>query len=224
MSEFSVAKAKEIAGSLGFPSKMPGTAYGIPATACKTGSKLAKVDGTVCSDCYALKGNYTFPSVAIAQTKRMAAIENPQWIPAMVKMLRGAHGLDGRRPHASVKDPGYHRWHDSGDVQSVSHLKAICNVAEGTPELKHWIPTKELGILKAFVAAGHVLPSNVTVRLSAYSLDAAPSKGWNLTSTVYTVAPRPEAHACPAYKQGGQCGDCRACWSRDVQEVAYPKH
>jgi hypothetical protein len=217
--------AKATAGSLGYPSKMPGTAYGIPATACKVGAKLHLQSSTVCSDCYALKGNYTFPSVAIAQAKRLAAIENPRWVDAMVTMLRRAHGLDGRKPHASVTDPGYHRWHDAGDTQSRAHITAICAVAERTPEIAHWIPSKELAMWLDYVATGGIIPPNLTVRLSAYNLDAAPTSRWPLTSSVYDKAPpRINAHICPAYTQGGKCGSCRACWSRDVAEVAYPKH
>ena len=37
---------KDITGSLSKPSKMPGHAYGLPAQECKTGSKLAKVEGS----------------------------------------------------------------------------------------------------------------------------------------------------------------------------------
>jgi len=32
--------ANEIAGSLGFPSKMPGTSYGLPAAHCVTGRDI----------------------------------------------------------------------------------------------------------------------------------------------------------------------------------------
>lgn len=218
-------EAERIAGTLGYPSKMPGTAYGIPAAACHTGAKLHNVPDTVCSDCYALKGNYTFPSVKVAQERRLAALDNPRWVPAMVKMLRHAHGLDSGKPAAAVVDPGWHRWHDSGDVQSVRHLVAICAVARATPELGHWLPMREVGILAAFLAAGHVIPGNLTVRVSATKIDGAPTARHPLTSSVYHKAPpRAGAHICPAYTQGGVCGSCRACWSRDVAEVAYPRH
>ena len=29
---------------------------------------------------------------------------------------------------------------------------------------------------------------------------------------------------CPAYKQDGECGSCRACWSREVKQVSYKEH
>ena len=58
-----IKQAYEIIGSLGKPSKMPGFAYGTPAELCKTGSKLRKVKGSVCADCYAMKGCYMFSNV-----------------------------------------------------------------------------------------------------------------------------------------------------------------
>jgi hypothetical protein len=58
-----VIDALKITGSLSKPSKMPGWAYGLPAKECKTGGKLAKVPGSVCYDCYALKGCYVFKVV-----------------------------------------------------------------------------------------------------------------------------------------------------------------
>ena len=48
-------EALKITGSLSKPSKMPGWAYGLPAKECKTGSKLVKIPGSVCYDCYALR-------------------------------------------------------------------------------------------------------------------------------------------------------------------------
>ena len=49
-----------IGGSLSKPSKMPGWSIGLPAKECKTGAKLQQVKGSVCFDCYALKGCYVF--------------------------------------------------------------------------------------------------------------------------------------------------------------------
>ena len=41
---------KEI-GTLSNPSKMPAFAWGISAKKCITGSKLAKIKGTICNKC-----------------------------------------------------------------------------------------------------------------------------------------------------------------------------
>ena len=58
--------ALQAVGGLGKPSKMPWWSWSISATECITGSKLAEVEGTVCSGCYALKGNYRFANVVLA--------------------------------------------------------------------------------------------------------------------------------------------------------------
>ena len=39
-------EAKEITGGLSKPSKMPGPSYNLPAAACITGAKLAKIPGS----------------------------------------------------------------------------------------------------------------------------------------------------------------------------------
>ena len=65
---------KIIGGSLSKPSKMPGWSIGLPAKECKTGGKLQKIPGSVCYDCYALKGCYVFKVVQDAQYRRLAAI------------------------------------------------------------------------------------------------------------------------------------------------------
>ena len=44
-------------------SKMPCKSWGIPASSCKTGAKLRKVKGSVCSGCYAHKGAYSWKAV-----------------------------------------------------------------------------------------------------------------------------------------------------------------
>ena len=78
---------KEITGSLSKPSKMPGHAYGLPAQECKTGSKLAKVKGSTCNSCYALKGCYVFKVVKAAQYKRLESIKGPRWVEAMAAQI-----------------------------------------------------------------------------------------------------------------------------------------
>jgi hypothetical protein len=48
----------------------------------------------------------------------------------------------------------YFRWHDAGDIQSIKHLKNIVDVANKTPAITHWIPTREHKIVNDFVKAG----------------------------------------------------------------------
>jgi hypothetical protein len=200
-------KAKELdqlTGTLSKPSKMPGWAYGIPAKECKVGSKLAKIPGTVCHGCYALKGCYVFPVVQAAQYKRLAAIDNPLWVKAMAaQILR-------RRSK-------YFRWHDSGDLQNLEHLKKIFAICRLTPDVNHWLPTREAGIVQQVTPAE--VPQNLIIRISATKVDGSPPTFWPYTSSVVT-----EKKTCPAAEQDNKCLDCRACWDRSVPNVAYGKH
>ncbi len=61
-------------GTLSRPSKMPCHGYSLPATECKRGSILRKIENSVCSDCYALKNRYLFNNVQKALHKRLDAL------------------------------------------------------------------------------------------------------------------------------------------------------
>ena len=80
-------EAWKLVGGLSKPSKMPGWSIGLPAKECKTGGKLQKVKGSVCYDCYALKGCYVFKVVQDAQYRRLHAIKDPQWVKAMTHLI-----------------------------------------------------------------------------------------------------------------------------------------
>lgn len=221
-STFTVKAATAIAGTIGFPSKMPGTSYGIPAAACKLGSILAKIKGSTCHDCYAFNGNYQYSSVKKAQAKRLAGIVHPLWVAAMVLLLTRRHnrgiGRNGRKISF-----GWHRWHDAGDLQSVEHLAKICQVARMLPHFHFWLPTRETGILATYKKTFGALPSNLLVRVSATKIDGNATITHPHTSTVHDKAPA-IGRRCPAPDQDNACGDCRACWSFDVANVSYHLH
>jgi len=194
-------EAKEITGGLSLPSKMPGPAYNLPAQACITGAKLVQIPGSVCSGCYALKGRYNFSNVRLALARRLESLRHPQWVLAMTVLIKGEEVF---------------RWHDSGDLQSVWHLKRIFEVCEATPETSHWLPTREAKFLPLNTDS---IPKNLIIRMSSHRIDQKPVKFWPWTSTVSTGS-----FTCPASKQGNECKSCRNCWSREVANVSYPKH
>ena len=195
-------EARKITGGLSAPSKMPGPAFNLPAQACLTGAKLVNVPGSVCAGCYALKGRYRFPNVKEALNRRLQALGHPDWIEAMTILIKGEK---------------FFRWHDSGDVQSVEHLKAIFEVCKRTPETRHWMPTREARFLK--LMDPDIVPPNLIIRMSSHMIDQGPVKFWPWTSTVSTAG-----KTCPAQDQGNECKDCRACWDRTIPNVTYPKH
>jgi len=210
----SKAQAASIAGTVTQTSKMPCKSYSLPTLACKTGYKMAQISGSVCASCYANKGFYSMYAATVepAQHARLDSLNNPHWVDAMV---------------AHIGRDEYFRWHDSGDLQSLHHLEQIAQVALATPNCKHWLPTREYGTVKAFIRAHGTFPGNLTIRLSAMYPDVpvivpASLKGIPgiTTSNVHTV--NPIGQRCTAPDHGGQCGDCRVCWTDAV--VSYEMH
>jgi hypothetical protein len=195
-------QAHKITGGLSKPSKMPGPAFNLPASRCITGAKLVKIPGSVCHGCYALKGRYRFSNVQKALERRRQALSSPQWIEAMTVLVSGHE---------------FFRWHDSGDLQSVQHLKNIFEVCKRTPSTKHWLPTREAQILKQVQPED--VPENLIIRFSSHMIDQGPVTAWPWTSTVVT-----KDKTCPAAEQGNACGSCRACWNKEVKNIAYGKH
>ena len=195
-------EAHKITGGLSKPSKMPGPCFNLPASRCITGAKLVKIPGSVCAGCYALKGRYRFGNVQKALERRRQALTSPQWVEAMVVLVSGNE---------------FFRWHDSGDLQSLEHLKNIFEVCRRTPNTRHWRPTREAQILKQVQPED--VPKNLIIRFSSHMIDQGPVKAWPWTSTVVT-----QDKTCPAAEQNNTCGSCRACWNRDVKNIAYGKH
>ena len=210
-------KLKEIEakiGTLSNPSKMPSFAWGIPIQYCVTGSKLALVDGTICNKCYAGKGCYVFPVVKAMYEKRYQAIALPEWVDYMAELITQKYkNLD--------KSRRFHRWFDSGDVQSYSHLMKIFEVCELTPHIKYWLATREYQIIDKIKEED--VPKNLCLRVSATKVDGALPKFWKWTSGVHKDK-RHKGKECRAYTTNNNCGDCRACWSRSVKQVSYEEH
>ena len=196
-----IKQAQAITGSMPRTSKMPGLSYSLPAWECKTGSKLRKIKNSVCSACYALKGNYTrYKAIKAAQYVRLASLNSELWTAAIV---------------TQIKRQKYFRWHDAGDVQDVQHLNKIYEVCRLTPGTKHWMPTREAWIKDHLDSK----PDNLVIRFSAPMIDQAAPASWPNSSEVVT-----EGATCPAPQQGNSCGDCRNCWNPEIKTIKYGKH
>lgn len=203
-------------------SKMPGTTFAISPSACKVGSKLAAIKGSTCSRCYAIKLEKIRACVRIgwsnnlAKASHMIQIDPAQWSRDMAFMI--LH-------HAHKSGVYFHRWFDAGDIQSPEMLHAITLVCDLTPNVKHWLPTRESKLVYDYVTARQEpMPPNLVIRISSTMIGDKPlSRGRN-TSTVHHKGQAPFGYACPARHQGNACGDCRACWSPAVANVSYPLH
>jgi len=209
-----VKELTEAVGGLSNPSKMPGLSYGTPAPDCLIGSILRKKKGSVCEKCYAHKGMYVFPVVKDAQGRRLEILSTDleTWRKDMTELL-------SRKYAKKVWPDNVFRWHDSGDLQNISHLDAIVQIAKDLPGIRFWIPTKEYGVVRKYFR-DHKRPKNLLVRVSAPMIGQKDLPGFEHISTVGTG----EGYSCPAYSQDGKCGDCRACWDNSVYSVDYPQH
>lgn len=228
----SVAELDAIIGGLSSPSKMPGYGYSLPAAVCITGAKLRAASTpekpTICGGCYAMKGRYVFDNVQRAMYRRLHCLDHPLWADAFAERLNRIAA--NKRTNKSARDS--FRWHDSGDIRSVAHLVAICRVAELVPAMRFWLPTREYRIVVDFVTAGHAIPGNLNIRLSAHMIGGhVPTfpklkgvRGITVSTVSRNDSDYPNAHACPARHQGNSCGDCRACWNVDIPHVDYHLH
>src|SRR3990167_6387323 len=209
-------QALKIIHSLSAPSKIPTYGYSLPAKTCITGSKLAKIQDSICHDCYALDGWYNFSWVQNALYKRLEAINHPKWVDAMVfKILQ-----------MSLK---WFRWHDSGDLQGLDHLHKIVQVALRTPDTLHWLPTREYGIVRKYweIHGGtpfYKLVPNMSLRLSATMFDKEPPLKLALKLGCQVSGVSSTDYNCPASKQNHNCENCRACWEQKNFEITYKKH
>lgn len=193
---------------------MPCGSYSLSAFDCVTGSKLAKIEGSVCNKCYARRGNYLYKKYRKTATRKLNNINNPQWVEAMVKLIQ---------IQALENDTNYFRWFDSGDLQK-GMLKNIFKVCELTPHIRHWLPTHEAKIIKdEIIKLGEKPPSNLIIRLSAGMVDDVPPKSWTHTSTVHKHQ-NAIGFECIAKHQANKCLDCRACWDSNIKNISYGYH
>ena len=204
-------ESEQICGPLSKPSKMPCYGYSIPAVRCKIGAKMRNIKGSVCSKCYALKGRYVFKIVANAMEKRFLSLKNPLWVTAISNLI------------LLKEKSGFFRWHDSGDLQGVWHLKKIVEIAEKLPQIKFWLPTREYKIVKEYLDTHHSFPNNLTVRLSGLWLDGSfPTVLQNPYGLPVSGACKTNFN-CPSFKQNGKCLSCRHCWDKRTK-IIYKQH
>ena len=216
------AEANAICGTLTQTSKMPCKSYSLPTEACQTGYNMAQIEGSICSKCYADRGFYSMYAKTIkpAQFARLDAVHE-----AMKDTTQGDLWVSGMV--ALIGNDEFFRHHDSGDLQGVAHLELIARVAQLTPKTRHWLPTREYGMVKQYIAKNGALPDNLIVRLSAMYPDKPVIVPKSLqgvanvaVSNVHTA--KPMGTACKAPQQNGACVDCRLCWTGET--VSYALH
>jgi hypothetical protein len=149
-------KASQEAGKISLGNtKMPSTTFAISAKHCGVGGKLVNIKGSTCNRCYALKLQNLRPSVDQGWTANLIKA---------VKMIENNPTLWAKQVafqivHQSKKiGVNHHRWFDSGDLQSVAMLHAIC-LACGLSFLKALYSSIDSTLASPLVRyASHSLP------------------------------------------------------------------
>ena len=132
----------------------------------------------------------------------------------------------------------YFRWHDSGDLQGIWHLDKICQVAWGTPNTMHWLPTREWDMVRRYLNDMKMpRPPNLVIRLSAFMVNGEPPADLARTLGVNTSSVSNWDYTCESQSKlvktrrngattmvPGYCGACRKCWNPLVENVSYPLH
>jgi len=205
-------------------SKMPGPSWSLPAhKACPRSNE------TICVACYASKGCYRYSTTRNAQQARfrwtVESMRTPAGRSDWVECMVGAITKTGCE---------YFRVHDSGDMFNVAYAQTWLEVCQALPAVKFWFPTRAwqqptgaLPVFDPLLSTLHKLAQlpNVTVRPSALNFgDYAPVVAGLHAGSTAALADISSARQCPAYAQGGQCGDCRACWDEKDTPISYCKH
>tara|TARA_R100000458_G_scaffold16908_1_gene14635 strand:- start:695 stop:1327 length:633 start_codon:yes stop_codon:yes gene_type:complete len=199
-------------GTLANTSKMPCFSTSTPAASCKTGGRLRKVEGSICSICYAHDGHYRYKKVQDSLKYREKCISKDLWVESMSALIY------------RKEKSGFFRWKDSGDIGSVKELDKIVQVCRNLPHIRFWLPTREYGFVRQWVEKNGKFPENLTVRLSAYMIDGPPPTKLAKQLGVQTSGVSASNFTCPASRQGDQCLSCRECWNRNQFTINYKEH
>ena len=201
--------------------KMPFYSYGLPVKNCITGSKLAKIKKLdkipTCKLCYAKRNMYNTTAVKKSHAKRLKGINHPYFVKAMIYEINHLT--------KNQKEKKYFRWHDSGDLQSMKHLLKLIKIALSLPKIKFWLPTNERKFIKSYLRSKKSFPINFNERISSIFIDHEPIKKHEFnTSSLFKKIKPINSKICYSYKRNNQCGSCRACWNKNISNIAYKSH
>jgi hypothetical protein len=184
--------------------------WSLPAgTSCPASS-----DAEVCKTCYAKKGMYRFPTTKNVRDYNRNDYHNDDWVSRMIK---------------AVNKFTLFRWLDSGDIENAELATKIYSVIQGTPKVRHWVPTRtdKIPEIAAELKKIATLP-NVAVRYSADNIGLVKERP-NVVSYVIKTEDLPAAkaaniHICPATSIPGRksCDSCTLCYTN--AKVAYLIH
>ncbi len=208
-------------------SKIHGSTFSTDPRRCHVGQTLVNIEGSTCSNCYALKLAKVYPSAAKSWADNLdlfrAAVEGdyvPEWCEAIAFQINKISELKAKK---GLSGAMFHRWFTAGDLDSLDMLRAFVKVAQLLPHIQFWLPTREKAMVSSYKALLGEVPPNMVIRVSSAMVGGAPLDMAN-TSTTHNKGAKVYGFNCPAQTQGGNCGDCSTCWSPNVKNISYELH
>ncbi|MBC8430253.1 MAG: hypothetical protein H8D92_02520 [Pelagibacteraceae bacterium] len=218
-------------------SKMSNGSFGYSASNCKAGGYLQKIKNSICSLCYGMVGCYAFKNYITKSKRTVESVSKEFWKEGMVFLI-------------NKKQYKEFRWFDNGDLLSDKMLRDVFYIAEHTPDVKHWLPTKEYRMIRRVIESGLHKPDNLDIRLSAFKINGKPpmklarrlgvncsvsltpkefkkrinSLGGFKCHTAYSIKGKYKETNPELYERLSSCSGCTACYNNKVDVIYYEVH
>jgi hypothetical protein len=201
-----------------------------------------------CRSCYALNGNYNYPSKQVNDMLHLAWVEHELEAGGPMRLGTAlAYAIQHVNLTRKEGFQPYFRIHDAGDFYSPEYLEAWVACASMMTHMRFWAPTRQwvfakwvpllIGAEERVRAAGGWL----TIRASVLRIgDPVPmipglSAGSGVSADdpcawvcpVYNkVVPRPQPDGSVVMTEAGACleAGCTMCWDQPAIPVSYGAH
>ena len=201
-------------------SKMPCKSWSLPAwETCPSARSENGKPVDACAHCYALQGAYQWKEATELRAYNLENWKLNTWIEDMVVLIT----KEGKRNKKNL-----FRWFDSGDIYCLDLALKIEQVIKATPNIRHWIPTRQYKDKKVKPVLDRInqLP-NAVARFSSDSvkgviLDSVYNS--TITQNANDIKSSKGVSICGAYKRKGKCESCSACWDKRINTIVYPLH
>lgn len=157
-------------------SAMPTRSTSYPTEVCATGRHLKHDKDSTCFGCYAEGGFYNLNN---ATRRQLQSYHDMLQDPINYHLQ-----LASQVPTEGRGGLPVFRHLDSGDLHSPEHLAMLLDMATLTPDIIHWIPTREFGMVNKLLASrGYsedAIPPNVRLRMSMPYRNQTVDDDWNV--------------------------------------------
>jgi len=197
-----------------------------------------------CRACYALNGNYNYPSKQVNDMLHLAWIENEL---AQGGAERLGHALAFAIQHVNLTRPEgfqpYFRIHDAGDFYTPEYLEAWVVCASMMTHMRFWAPTRQwvfakwVPLLRSAEERVRAAGGWLTIRASVLRIGDPVPMLPGLSAGSGVSADDPCAWVCPVYNlvvpqpdgsmaEASSCmeANCTMCWDQPAIPVSYGAH